>query len=107
MNDEKWEQVATMIQEKFEISDHGKQELDPGKMEYFEFDSPLGKTRIERIVKPKVIDRKMHTAARIGAEGREELIYSDTETIGYMKVYVWSDDTNQWQEAEAGENLIG
>lgn len=103
MTDEKWESISSLIQDKFEVLDHGFEDLDPGKLEYYEFNGPAGKTRVERIVKPKVIDRKMHVATRIGAEGKEELVYSEDESVSYIKAYQWSESTLDWVEIEGGE----
>lgn len=106
MNDEKWAEVSNLIEQKFDIIDHGKEDLDPGELEYYEFDSPLGRTRIERTVRPKLLDRKMHSSARIGAEGREERVYSEDETVAFMHVFIYNDETEEWVEAEAGKNLF-
>jgi len=104
MTDEKWEQISTMLQDKFEVLDHGTEDLDPGELEFYEFESPLGKIRIERHIKPKLLDRKMHLSTRIGAEGKEERVYSEDEDVSYFKAFKWEDDTSTWVEMD-GENL--
>lgn len=106
MTEEKWDQISLLIKDKFEVLAHDTEELDPGELEYFEFEGPLGKMRLERTIRPKTEGSKMHTSTRIGAEGREEIIYSETETVSFINAFKWSDDLNDWQEIEAGEDLF-
>ncbi len=106
MTDERWEQVTTLLEKSFVIEEHEKEDLDPGQNEYYIFQGPLGKMKLERITRPKLIDRKMHTSARIGAGGREELIYSEDETVSFVKAYKWEETDGQWLEIDM-ERLIG
>lgn len=97
MTPEKWQEIKEMAREKFNVLEKGEENLEPGKMEWFVFEGPTGRIRLEFYQRPKVIDRKMIIAKRIGASGKEELIYGDEE-VCYLKAYRWQD--NEWKEFE-------
>lgn len=100
MNDERWEQISTLIKNKFEVEDHGTEDLNPGETEYYIFEGPLGKMRLERVVRPKLMDRKVHGSTRIGGTSHEEMIYSEDEKVSFIKAYKWEDDRNDWIEID-------
>ena len=84
MNDSKWAEVLDHVAEKFAVDDHGKYELEdvPGGMvEYIEFDSPMGKIRLERSTTPRVEKTKAAGGSKYGAGSYVEKVYSDTETV--------------------------
>lgn len=96
MTDEKWQQISDMIEEKFEVEEHGTEDLDPGTSEYYIFDGPAGRMKLERTIRPKLEDTKVHAAKRIGAVNEEEMIYSENEEVSFMKAYTWEEDTLTW-----------
>ena len=105
MTEEKWQEVCTMIQEKFEVEDHAEEDLDPGTSEYYVFTSPLGKIKLVRTLRPKLVDRKVHTAKRIGAASEEERIYSKDEQVSFVKAYMWNEDMNDWSDMDVNSFL--
>lgn len=105
MNDERWAQITTLIKDKFEIEDQGIEELDPGQSEYFIFEGPLGRMRLERTTRPKLKDRKVHGSTRIGGTSHEERIYSDDETVSFFKAYRWDEDQQDWLEIDIDKML--
>lgn len=100
MTDEKWDEVVGMIKEKFGIKNRSEEELEGGgKKEIVEFDGPLGLMRVERTIKPKVLDVKTTYSKRKGAiAGRVEQVTSDEEMVKFVKAYTWKD--NDWVEME-------
>lgn len=100
MTDEKWQEIKNMLKEKFSIKDQSEEELEGGgSVEIVEFEGPLGLMKIERTVKPKVLDTKTTYSKRKGATaGNIEQITSDTEKVKFVKAYVWKNE--HWVEME-------
>ena len=96
MTDEKWLKVSAMIESKFTVLEHGHEDLNPGTAEFYVFEAPPGKLKLERTIRPKLVDRKMHVSKRIGGTGAEERIYSDDEEVSFLKAYIWNEDVNSW-----------
>ena len=107
MTDEKWEKLIFMVEEKFGILKREKKEIEEeggGEVESVEFNGPLCKMKIERILHPRIIDKKVHYSRRIGSESKVDYIYSDTEKVQRLKVYKWSLDQNDWEEITNSTN---
>lgn len=100
MTDEKWQEVKNMVREKFGLKDEFEEELEGGGLvEIIEFDGPLGIMKVERTVKPKVMDTKTNYSNRKGAIASNiEQITSDTEEVKFVKAYVKKDE--RWVEME-------
>lgn len=98
MTDEKWLQISAMIESKFTVEEHGEEELSPGRSEFYIFESPLGRLKLERITRPKLLDRKVHTSKRIGGASAEERVYSEDEEVKFMKAYRWNEDVLAWSD---------
>ncbi len=103
MTNDKWKEVLDNIKEKFEVLDKGKEHLeDEGgvDIEYIEFQSPLGRIRLEFVTKPVIVDKKMTFSRRIGSETSVEYIYSETDKSEKMMAYKWSESNGEWQEID-------
>ena len=100
MTEEKWQDIIFNIKEKFEVlnEDSGELEGVPGSFESLEFESPLGKVKIERVIKPKLLEEKTITSKRIGADVRVEKIYSEDETVSFIRAYKKNNQTDAWEE---------
>ncbi len=107
MNSSKWGQLVYLAEEKFGIDrqdnkeiiideTHKGQEIK-GEKEIIEFQAPIGKIRMEKITKPKVIDKKINSSKRAGSKTTVDLVYSDTETVSSMNLYK-KDSSGEWKE---------
>ena len=107
MTDEKWENLLEMIKQQFQVLDKGVEDLvdTKGVREFIIFYGPLGKMKLERTSKPRVIDKKVYSSRRIGAAVREELVYSKTELIHQFEAYHWDEKQNDWLKIKAGDNF--
>lgn len=109
MTDEKWQEIMGMIKEKFDVLEHEQEEFSEeeggGLYEYVIFIGPLGKMKLVRTVKPKVVDRKVITSRRIGGASKEEFVFSADETIQKIEAYRWNDERENWEAVEAEEIL--
>lgn len=101
MTDEKWEKIRGMILDNYSIEDEGKdliEEIPDAYIEYLIFNGPLGKIKLERTVKPIVLDKKTSYSARAGVAQKVEYIYSDSEFSAKFKAYKW--DNGEWEEMD-------
>ena len=110
MNDEKWEEIKEMAKKNFEvlaneISELPK-ELGNGTKEELIFNGPLGKIKLEFIIKPLVLGKKTHYSKRMGTSAKVDYITSATEKVRTLKAYKWDEAGESWvniNSAEFGE----
>ncbi|TSC95752.1 MAG: Uncharacterized protein Athens101410_339 [Parcubacteria group bacterium Athens1014_10] len=106
MNQEKWLDLKLKTKEKFGIAKESSEELELAekedgtkimeKKEIIEFESPMGRIKLEKISKPKVIGKKTLYSRRIGSNIEVKYDYSPDEIIHQLKAY--KQDNGQWQE---------
>jgi hypothetical protein len=104
MTREKWESIKGKILDGMKIIDKGAEHYDEEggvDIDFVEFNSPLGKTRLEFIEKPIVVDKKTTYSHRGGSDTGVEFIYSPTEKSARLVVYKWDDDADDWVEINA------
>ncbi len=107
MNDEKWYELKEKAKEKFddfsEFQEAETREDDTGQeittiIEKMEFTSPLGKLRIERATRPKIIDKKTHYHKGAGGSKADiEYVLSDEEKVHKITIYR-RNEMNEWEE---------
>ncbi len=104
MNQERWENLINDIKDKFEVEDHDHKHLDEmggTDIEFIIFKSPLGKVKLEHIIKPVVLDKKIIYSQRIGSETSAEYTYSEDEKTSRLVAYKWDDHEDDWVEIDA------
>ncbi|MCK4554017.1 hypothetical protein KAU19_03570 [Candidatus Parcubacteria bacterium] len=104
MSPEKWNNIVGQIEDNFEVEEKGKQhEDDMGgiDIEFVIFKGPLGRMKLEFVVKPVVLDKKTTYSRRIGAETKVDYVYSDTEKSHKMRAYKWDEGEERWAEMDA------
>jgi len=69
-----------------------------GEVESVEFEAPQGKMKIERIARPKIVDKKVLSTKRIGGKVAIDYVYSDDEKTHEVKLYRF--DNNEWREVD-------
>jgi hypothetical protein len=109
MTREKWETIKGNILDNFKVLDKGKEYYDEEggvDLDYLEFNSPLGKTRLEFIEKPVVLDKKTIYSHRGGSDTGVEYLYSQTEKSSRLKAYKWDEAENDWVEIAAEKLTI-
>ena len=101
MTEEKWEQVVGQIKDSFDIESHETEEgdLDGESFEVLIFTNPLGRMRLVRQTKPRLLETKTLYSNRKGATGTEERVYSDTETVDMVRLY--REVGGDWEEIDA------
>ncbi len=104
MQPEKWNNLIGDIKDKFKVEEDGKEHLDEGggtDIEYIVFKSPLGRIKLEFVVKPLVLDKKTTYSKRIGSETTVEYVYSPNEKTCKLTAYKWDERKNEWMEVDA------
>lgn len=104
MNDEKWQDIISMVKDKFEVEEEKKEDLSKedggGFVEWIIFKGPLGRMKLERTTKPIVLDKKTTFSRRVGSETKVDYVYSDTEFSQKFKAYKWDEANEEWTEME-------
>jgi hypothetical protein len=110
MNPNKWENLIFMAEEKFgldkkymedfEVSELSTGEKIMGQKEIVEFKSPLGRIKLEKTSRPKVIDKKVLHTKRIGGRTAIDFVYSPDERVEELKIYKENKE-GEWEELTA------
>ena len=103
MTPEKWQQIKVQIQNTFKEADITKESLEEpekGERETILFESPLGQTKLEYLVRPVVLEKRTHGSRRIGSQPEVEYIYSTEEFSHQLKAYKWDDEQGDWLEID-------
>jgi len=106
MTPEKWQDIVGKVKDNFTVAEHNKSHLDEEggiDIEYIIFTGPLGRIKLEYLVKPVVLDKKTLYSRRIGAETKVEYVYSQEEKNYKLKVYKWDEGRDDWLEMAAGK----
>lgn len=108
MTEERWGEIQDLVKEKFEIVEETTEPLEwktgggetakIGQKQIMVFNGPLGKTRLEYITKPVILEKKEHYTKRMGTSSATEYVYSDTDFTRRLEVFVWRN--GDWQKAE-------
>ncbi len=111
MKQDKWEEIKNTIKDKFEILEEKIEPLEmkigvdkkikTGNKEIIVFISPIGKIKLEYIVKPVIIDKKELYSKRAGTSARTEYTFSDTEFVRRMEAFKYQDSNDNWQKIDA------
>ncbi|MDA2922956.1 hypothetical protein MYX07_06865, partial [Patescibacteria group bacterium AH-259-L07] len=83
--------------EDFVVSENSRGEKVMGKREVVEFEGPLGKMRLEKVTRPRVIDKKVLHAKRIGSAVAVDYIYSSDDPVIELTIYKERED-GEWEE---------
>ena len=104
----KWEKIIYQIERRAKIISSKTEEFDidvlsngqviKGVKEIIEFKGPKGKMRIEKIIKPKIIDKKVISTHRVGGRVAEDFVYSEDEKVETYKIYRWDKNASKWVE---------
>jgi len=106
MDDDRWATILDRVQSQFTVIDQGKMALADvprGEIEFIVFDSPLGRLKLERTTKPRVVDKKTFGGSKYGTAAGVEYVYSDTEMTHQLQAFKEID--GEW-EPFAAEGLL-
>ena len=103
MNLERWNSIISDIKDKFTVLDERHESFEdmPGDIHVIEFETPVGRVKLEFTQRPLVLDKKSITSHRIGAHAKVEYTYSETESTYKMSAYKWNDRTDEWEDMKS------
>ncbi len=104
MTQEKWEEILGTIKDNFKYKNESREHLDEEggvDVHSIEFNGPLGRMRLEYIIKPVVLDKKTTYSKRIGSETKVDYVYSPDEKTNKLMVYKWDDGQDSWVEIDS------
>jgi len=104
MTIERWQDILDNIRDNLKVIEHKKEHIkEEGgvDIEYIIFQGPMGKIRLEFVIKPLILDKKVNYSNRIGSESSVDYIYSPDEKTNKFMAYKWDDDENDWVECSA------
>ncbi len=104
MTEDKWIELLEQIDRKFTMLDRTIEDVPtgPGEIETVVFEGPMGKMKVERTVKPVVLDRKQRYSNRLGAGASTEYTYSETEKSDRVRLFRYDAKADDWIEIDAG-----
>jgi hypothetical protein len=103
MTMEKWQKIVGQIMDNFEVIEHEKwheEEEGGADIERIVFNGPLGKMKLEFIMRPAILDKKTTYSRRIGSETKVDYVYSPTEKTYKMIAFKWDDSQDDWVEMD-------
>lgn len=107
MTEDKWEQIKQMANNDFEVLENTvldlPQDQGGGTKETLVFNGPLGKMRLEYIVKPVVLDKKTIYSKRAGQETKVDYVLSETEKVRTFLANKWDEASENWVEIDASQ----
>ncbi len=105
MYQRKWENLVEEIERVFGFIDHTTEEY-PGRrltVETVEFEGASGRMKLERSVKPVVLEKKTTFSKRVGSDVEIEYVLSDDEFVDTVKCYRWDKLARQWRQIDIAE----
>ena len=103
MNNDKWLDVLDKVKERFGIverTDEPIEDIPNSRLEVVIFDSPLGRIKMIRTTKPRVLDKKTAYSNRAGSDMSVQYVYSDTEIVQRVEIFRWDENFGDWVKAE-------
>jgi len=101
----KWEDLVDKIEKLFGFIDHTTEEYPERRMtvETVVFDGASGKMKLERTVKPVVLEERASYSKRIGGEVSFDYVLSDDEYVDTIKLYRWDRISREWRPLDIAD----
>jgi hypothetical protein len=105
MHQSKWEELVDRIDRLFGFVEHTDEQFPERhlKIETVVFDGASGRMKLERTLKPVVLDKKASYSKRIGGEVDIEYVYSEDEFVDTVKLFKWDRLSGQWKQVELAD----
>ena len=96
MTEEKWQAVVGRLKDDCEILEHQtiNGELEGESIEEIVFVNPIGRMKLTRRVKPRLLGEKTHYSGRVGQSTGIEKVYSDDEFVDTVELF--QDSNGEW-----------
>lgn len=107
MNEERWEQIKETTNKNFEVLENTifdiPRDRGGGTRESIIFNGPLGKMKLEFIIKPLVLDKKTHFSKRAGQETKVDYVVSETEKVNTFLAFKRDEAAEHWIEIDSDD----
>jgi len=105
MHQRKWEELVDKIERLFGFLEHTNEEFPERQLtiESVVFDGATGRMRLERSVRPLLLDKKVSYSKRIGGDVDIEYVYSEDEFVDTVKLYRWDRLAREWRQIDISE----
>ena len=105
MHQRKWEELLDKVEKMFGFLEHEIEEYPERRMtvETAIFDGASGRIKLERTVKPLVLDTKTTYSKRIGGEVTTEYVLSDDEFVDTVRFYRWNRLAREWEQIDMAD----
>lgn len=102
MHQRKWEDLLDKVEKMFGFIEHTTEEYPERRMtvETAVFDGASGRVKLERTVKPVVLDRKTTYSKRVGSGVTTEYILSDDEYVDTVRFFKWDRLAREWKQID-------
>ena len=101
----KWEDLLDKIETMFGFLEHTTEEYPERRMtvETAVFDGASGRIKLERTVKPVVLDAKTTYSKRIGSAVVTEYVLSDDEYVDTVRFFRWDKLAREWKQIDMAD----
>ena len=105
MHQRKWEDLLDKIEKMFGFIEHRIEDYPERRMtfETAVFDGASGRIKLERTVKPVVLDAKTTYSKRIGSEAVTDYILSDDEYVDTVQFFKWDGLAREWKQIDMAD----
>ncbi len=105
MHQRKWEDLLDKIEKMFGFIEHQLEEYPERRMTFETaiFDGASGRIKLERTVKPVVLDTKTTYSKRIGSEVVTEYVLSDDECVDTVRFFRWDRLAREWKQIDLAD----
>ncbi len=102
MHQRKWEKLVDQIERMFGFIEHTNDEFPERQLEVETviFDGASGRMKLERSVKPLLIDEVARYSKRAGGDVDIEYVYSEDEFVDTVKLYRWDKLAREWKQMD-------
>jgi hypothetical protein len=101
----KWEDLLDKIEKLFGFIEHETEEFPERRMtvETVVFDGASGRMKLERTVKPVVLESRNIYSKRVGGEATTEYTLSEDEYVDTVHFYKWDRLAREWKQIDPAD----
>jgi hypothetical protein len=77
------------------------------EIERVDFETPMGRMRVELVTAPMILDKKTHYTHTAGARANVEYVLSDTEKTQKIRAFRFDEDTDDFIEINTSPGFLG
>lgn len=105
MHQSKWENLLDQIERQFGFLEHMTREYPERhlKVETAVFNGAAGRMKLERSVRPVILEEKRRYSKRVGSGTSVEYVFSEDEFVDTVKLYRYDRLAREWREIDLSD----